>query len=281
MKKIIIVLAIIIANFTIEAQVQTPQSSPKATIHQTVGLTEVEIDYSRPSARGRAVFGNLIPFGKVWRTGANENTTISFSDDVIIDGKTLKKGKYALYTIPKIESWEIIFYKTTDNWGNPEEWKEENVALRATVKPETLNKSVETFTIGISGLDNNFAYLEISWENSYAALKFEVPTQKKATANIEKALSGPASADYFAAAQFLFQSNGDNAKALEYVNKSLEMAKDKPFWYNRLKSLIQAKLGDKKGAIESAKASLAAAELAKNQDYVKMNKDSIAEWSKN
>ena len=280
MKKIIIALAIMIANFTIEAQVKTPQSSPKAIIQQSVGLTDVEIEYSRPSARGRAVFGNLIPFGKVWRTGANENTTISFSDDVLIDGKTLKKGKYSLYTVPKIESWEMIFYKTTDNWGNPEEWKEENVALRATVKPETLNKSVETFTIGISGLDNNFAYLEISWENSFAALKFEVPTQKKATANIEKALSGPTSADYFAAAQFLFQSNGDNAKALEYVNKSLEMAKDKPFWYNRLKSLVQAKLGDKKGAIDSAKASLAAAEQAKNQDYVKMNKDSISEWSK-
>ena len=279
-QKIIIALAIILANFSIEAQVKTPQSSPKATIQQSVGLTDVEIEYSRPSARGRAVFGNLIPFGKVWRTGANENTTISFSDDVVIDGKTLKKGKYSLYTVPKIESWEIIFYKTTDNWGNPEEWKEENVALRATVKPETLNKSVDTFTIGISGLDNNFAFLEISWKNSYVALKFEVPTQKKATANIERALSGPASADYFAAAQFLFQSNGDNVKALEYINKSLELAKDRPFWYNRLKSLIQAKLGDKKGAIESAKASLAAAELAKNQDYVKMNKDSIAEWSK-
>ena len=281
MKKIIILFAIIIANFTIEAQVKTPQSSPKSTIKQEVGLTDVEITYSRPSARGRAVFGNLIPFGKVWRTGANENTTVSFSDDVIIDGKTLKKGKYSLYTIPKVESWEIIFYKTTDNWGNPEEWKEENVALRATVKPETLNKSVETFTIGISGLDNNFAFLEIYWENSYAAVKFEVPTQQKATANIEKALAGPTGADYFAAAQFLFQSNGDNAKALVYINKALDMTKDKPFWYNRLKSLIQAKLGDKKGAIETAKASLAAAEIAKNQDYVKMNKDSIAEWSKN
>jgi Protein of unknown function (DUF2911) len=281
MKKIIIAFAIIIANFTIEAQVKTPQSSPKSTIMQEVGLTAVEINYSRPSARGRAVFGNLIPFGKVWRTGANENTTVSFSDDVVIDGKTLKKGKYSLYTVPKIESWEIIFYKTTDNWGNPEEWKEENVALRATVKPETLNKSVETFTIGISGLDNNFAFLEIYWENSYAAVKFEVPTQQKATANIEKALAGPTGADYFAAAQFLFQSNGDNAKALVYINKALDMTKDKPFWYNRLKSLIQAKLGDKKGAIETAKASLAAAEIAKNQDYVKMNKDSIAEWSKN
>ena len=281
MKKIIIVFAIIIANFTIEAQVKTPQSSPKATIMQAVGLTDVEINYSRPSARGRAVFGNLIPFGKVWRTGANENTTISFSDDVVIDGKTLKKGKYSLYTIPKIESWEIIFYKTTDNWGNPEEWKEENVALRAIVKPETVNRRVETFTIGISGLDNNFAFLEMSWENSYAAVKFEVPTLQKTTANIEKALSGPSGADYFSASQFLFQSNGDNAKALVYVNKALDMSKDKPFWFNRLKSLIQAKLGDQKGAIETAKLSLAAAEIAKNQDYVKMNKDSIADWSKN
>jgi Protein of unknown function (DUF2911) len=280
MKKIIIALAIIIANFTIEAQVKTPQASPKATVFQTVGLTDVEVNYSRPGARGRAVFGNLVPFGKLWRTGANENTTVSFSDDVVIDGKILKKGKYALYTIPKIESWEIIFYATTDNWGTPQEFNEANVALRTTVKEEALPKAVETFTIGINDLDSNFAFLEIYWENSYVALKFEVPTQKTAIANIEKALSGPSAGDYFSAAQFLFQSNGDNVKALTYVNKALEMSTEKPYWYNRLKSLILAKLGDKIGAIDAAKQSLAAAEIAKNQDYVKMNKDSIAEWSK-
>nr|WP_315163749.1 DUF2911 domain-containing protein [uncultured Flavobacterium sp.] len=280
MKNIIIALAIIIANFTIEAQVKTPQGSPKSTVIQTVGLTEVEVNYSRPSAKGRAVFGNLVPFGKLWRTGANENTIVSFSDDVIIDGKTLKKGKYALYTVPKIESWEVIFYATTDNWGTPQEFNEANVALRTVVKEEALSKPVETFTIGVSSLDPNYAYLEIYWENSYVAVKFEVPTQKTAIANIEKALAGPTSADYFAAAQFIFQSNGDNDKALEYVNKALDMSTEKPFWYNRLKSLIQAKSGNKAGAIESAKLSLAAAEAAKNQDYVKMNKDSIAEWSK-
>ncbi len=280
MKKIIIALVLFVSALSAEAQLKTPQSSPKAVITQVVGLTDVEVNYSRPSARGRSVFGNLIPFGKVWRTGANENTTVSFSDDVVIDGKTLKKGKYSLYMIPTIESWEVIFYKTTDNWGNPVEWKEENVALKATIKPETVNKSVETFTIGIGSLDNNFAFLEIYWENSYGAVKFEVPTQQKATANIDKALAGPVAGDYFSAAQFLFQSNGDNAKALVYVNKALDMSKDKPFWFNRLKSLIQAKLGDKKGAIETAKASIDAAEIAKNQDYVKMNKDSIAEWSK-
>nr|WP_314835214.1 DUF2911 domain-containing protein [uncultured Flavobacterium sp.] len=280
MKKIIIALAIIIANFTIEAQVKTPQSSPKATVFQTVGLTDVEVVYSRPAARGRAVFGNLVPFGKLWRTGANENTTISFSDDVIIEGKTLKKGKYALYTIPKIGSWEIIFYNTTNNWGTPEDFTEANVALRTTVKEEALSKAVESFTIGINNLDTNFAYLEMAWENSSVAMKFEVPTQKTAISNIEKALAGPSAGDYFSAAQYLFQSNGDIAKARAYVDKALEMSIEQPFWYNRLKSLIQAKQGDKKGAIETAKLSLAAAEAAKNQDYVKMNKESIAEWSK-
>ena len=280
MKKIILALAILVSGLSGQAQLRTPQSSPKTTINQVVGLTDVEITYSRPSAKGRVVFGNLIPFGKIWRTGANENTIVSFSDDVVIAGKTLKKGKYSLFTIPGVESWDVIFYKTIDNWGNPEEWKEENVALKTSVKPETLNKSVETFTIGVSGLDNNYAFLEMYWENSYAAVKFEVPTQQKATANIEKVLSGPSAGDYFAAAQFLFQSNGDATKALAHVNKALELTKEKPFWYNRLKSLIQAKLGDKKGAIETAKVSLAAAEIAKNQDYVKMNKDSIAEWSK-
>lgn len=280
MKKIIIALAIFIANFTIEAQVKTPAPSPKATIMQTVGLTDVEVVYSRPAAKGRPVFGNLVPFGKLWRTGANANTTISFSDDVVIDGKTLKKGKYALYTIPKIESWEIIFYSTTDNWGLPEEFKEANVALRTTVKEEALPKAVESFTIGINNLDLNSGHLDMAWENSSVSMKFEVPTQKIATASIEKVLAGPTANDYFSSAQYLFQANGDIAKSRTYVDKALELSTEKPFWFLRLKSLIQAKQGDKAGAIETAKQSLAVAEAAKNQDYVKMNKDSIAEWSK-
>jgi hypothetical protein len=280
MKKIIVALTILIASFTAEAQVKTPQPSPKAVVNQVVGLTDVEIEYSRPGMKGRTIFGDLVPFGKLWRTGANANSTISFSEDVMFDGKTLKKGKYAVFTTPKADNWEVVFYKTTDNWGTPEEWKEENVALKTTAKPETLTRNVESFTISINNLDNNFAHLEFSWEKTLVAFKFEVPTQKAAIASIEKALAGPTAGDYFSAAQFYFQSNGDLNKALGYVNKALELNAEKPFWYNRLKSLIQAKLGDKKGAIENAKLSLAAAELAKNNDYVKMNKDSIAEWSK-
>ena len=151
MKKILIAFAIILAPFVAEAQVKTPQASPKAYIKQTVGLTDVEVTYSRPGARGRAVFGNLVPFGKLWRTGANENTIINFGDDVVIDGKTLKKGKYSIYTIPKIESWEVIFYLSTDNWGLPENWNDAYVALRTTVKEDALPTPVESFTIGING----------------------------------------------------------------------------------------------------------------------------------
>ncbi|MBA4275264.1 DUF2911 domain-containing protein [Flavobacterium sp.] len=280
MNKIIFVFAMMIANFAIEAQVKTPQASPKSTTTQVVGLTNVEIVYSRPSAKGRDVFNNLVPFGKLWRTGANENTTITFSDDVVIDGKTLPKGKYALYTTPRADNWEIVFYSDTNNWGNPETWDETKVALRTNAKPEMLGRNVESLTIGINNLDHNYAHLEISWEKTLVAIKFEVPTQKTAMASIDKALAGPTAGDYYASAQYLFQSNGDISKALIYSNKALEMSKDKPFYYYRLKSLIQAKNGDKKGAIETAKISLAGAEAAKNQDYVKMNKDSIAEWSK-
>jgi len=280
MKKIVFAVAIILSSLSSQAQVLTPQPSPKCVLNQIVGLTDVEVDYSRPSAKGRNIFGDLVPFGKVWRTGANSNTTISFSEDVVIDGKTLKKGKYALYTLPKVEKWEIIFYSKTDNWGNPEEWNEADVALRASVTPEMLNRNVESLTIDINNLDNNFAHLNISWEKTLVALKFEVPTQKTAMASIDKVLAGPSGGDYFSAAQYYYQSNADLTKALTYVNKALELNKENPFWYTKLKSLIQAKLGDKKGAIETAKLSLAAAKLAKNNDYIKMNEDNISEWSK-
>lgn len=280
MKKIMLTAVFAFATLAMQAQVKTPQASPSTKIEQVVGLTDVDIDYSRPSTKGRTVFGELVPYGKLWRTGANANTTVSFSEDVTIDGKILKKGKYALFTLPKADSWDVIFYTDTDNWGLPENWDEAKVALKTTVKPETLNRKVETFTIGINNVDNDSAFLELSWEKTIVAVKFEVPTQKTAMKSIEKTLAGPSSSDFFSSANYFYQSNGDLNKALTWVNKAVEMEKEAPFWYLRLKSLIQAKKGDKAGAVETAKLSLAAAEKAKNMDYVKMNKDSIAEWSK-
>jgi hypothetical protein len=283
MKRIIFVLATIIASYVLNAQVKTPQPSPHSTLTQVVGLTEVTVDYSRPSAKGRIIFGDLVPFGKLWRTGANYNTTISFSEDIVINGTTLKKGKYATFTTPKAEKWEVIFYTDSDNWGTPENWDANKVAVIVNAIPVTLNYPVESLTISVGNLTNDSATLDIAWEKTMVSVKFDVPTQKAALASIEKALAGPTAGDYFSSAQYFYQSNVDLNKALEYVNKAILMTKageDIPFWYLRQKSLIQAKLGDKVGAIATANLSLAAATKAKNNDYIKMNNDSIKEWSK-
>lgn len=268
-----------ILSFT--AQVKTPAPSPSSKVSQTVGLTDLVVEYNRPSSKGRKVFGDLVPYGKMWRTGANKNSMVSFSDDVVIDGKTLAKGNYAIFITPMVDMWEVNFYKDTENWGLPEKWSDDKVALKTSVKPQMLTNNVETFTIGLNHLTNDSAHLEISWEKSMIAIKFEVPTKKNAMASIDKAMKGPGFVEYFSSAQYFFQSDVEMNKALEYVNKAIELrGGEVPFWYTRLKSQIQAKLGDKKGAIETANLSLAAAEKAGNADYVKMNKDSIAEWKK-
>lgn len=280
MKKVLLIVFLIVLNLGAEAQVRIPEMSPKAVVKQVVGLTDVEIVYSRPSARGRSVLGNLVPFGQLWRTGANENSIISFSDDVVINGKTLKKGKYALYSIPNVQTWDVLFYTATDNWGTPKEFDESKVALKVSVNEEALTKPVETFTLAINNLTTNSATLDISWENSYVSLKFEVPTNKLAIASIDKTLAGPTAEQFYTAAQYYYQSNGDIAKGRSYIDKAVEMSKNVPFYYLRLKSLIQAKQGDKKGAIETAKWSISASEAAGNKEYVEMNKASIEEWSR-
>ncbi len=281
MKKIFITVVLLVTGTLSFSQVQTPAASPFGKVQQTVGLTEVSAEYSRPSAKGRNIFGNLVPFGKMWRTGANANTIITFGTDVIIGGKTLPKGEYAIYTNPKPDSWEVYFYADTHNWGLPEKWNEEKIVVKTTVKPITISNFVETFTVGINGLDNDFGHIELSWEKTLVAIKFEVPTAQIANASIEKALAGPDAETFYNAANYYYQSNGNTHKALEWINESIGMrGKDVPFWYLRLKSLIQAKAGDKRGAIETAQRSLDLAEKAGNTDYVKLNRDSISEWSK-
>lgn len=283
MRKLFLGIAILGLIFTSTAQVKTPQASPYSKTEQVVGLTNVDIEYSRPGVKGRTVYGDLVPYGKHWRTGANANTTVSFSDNVTIAGNELIAGKYALFTVPKADSWDVIFYTDTNNWGLPQKWDESKVALKTTIKPEALSNVVETFTIEINNLTNNSATLDIVWEKTRISVPFIVPTQDLAMTSIEKTLAGPSMSDYFSAAQYYYQSDKDLNKALLWINNAVSMTpvgKDTPFWYLRLKSLIQAKLGDKKGAIETAKYSLDGAQKAGNDDYVKMNKDSIAEWSK-
>src|SRR5690606_15538203 len=278
MRKIIFCAFMFLCGLQIQAQVKTPHPSPGATIEQTVGLTEVTIKYSRPSLRNRAIFGELVPYDKIWRTGANENTIISFSDDVIIDGQTLPRGQYSLYTKPGKNNWDVYFYTTTNNWGNPAQWDESNIAVSLQVTPLTLPFKIETLTLTLDNLSNSGAVLGILWENTYIGIPFQVPTDKKAMASIEDAFNGPSATDYFEAAVYYFEQGKDLKKAAQWVDKAIAMQERPAFWMLYQQSLIQHANGDTKKAIATAKESLKAAKAAGNPDYVRLNQHSIQKW---
>lgn len=277
MKKILLFVFAALVSFTINAQVKTPQPSPSAKIDQVVGMTDITVEYSRPSMRGRTIFGNLVPFDKLWRTGANKNTKITFSEDVKVGGKELKKGAYAIFTKPGKENWEVIFYRDVSNSGTPKKWDATKVAATTMVKATKIPMNVETFTIMFSDFKMDGATLNFLWENTEAAVKIEVPTKKTAMASIDKVMAGPSAGDHYQAAVF-YKDVEEYAKAKEHIDKAIAMRKEPAFWFHRQQSLIYAKNGDKDGAIKAAKTSLTLAQKAENADYVKLNKDALSEW---
>lgn len=282
MRAIIFTLLLFTVNLSF-SQINTPRVSPASEVEQMVGLTEIEIEYSRPSMRGREVFGNLVPFGKVWRTGADNSTKISFDTDVIISGKTIQSGTYSIFSIPNKESWEIIFYSDVELWGVPRDWSENKIVFSSMFDVKKLKKSntVETFTISFNDLTNNDVNMSISWENTSVDIKIEVPTRSMVESDINKVLSdNPKSSDYYAAAVFYRQENINLDKALEWMNKAIEMNESPRFWQYRQQSLIMAANNKFADAVDAAKKSLNLAIEADNQDYIKMNRESIAEWSK-
>tara|TARA_R110002050_G_scaffold223338_2_gene359188 strand:- start:54048 stop:54893 length:846 start_codon:yes stop_codon:yes gene_type:complete len=278
MKKTAILLFAICTSFAMNAQITTPQPSPAATVKQVVGLSDVTLEYSRPAMRGRTIFGDLVPYNKLWRTGANKNSIITFSTDVIVSGKDLKAGSYAIFTSPGESVWEITFYSDTENWGTPQSWDASKVAAIVKANPIKTADKVESFTIGINEITDNGAHLELSWDHTKVAIPFEVPTDATVMSAIDKAMAGPSAGDYYASAVYYMNSGKDISKAKEWMDKAMSMTEKPAYWQLRQQSLIYAKAGDKKGAIAAAKKSLAGAEEAKNADYVKMNKDSLKEW---
>lgn len=279
MKKIILSLFVATFAFSATAQIKTPAPSPAQKIEQAVGLTQVTLEYSRPSMKGRKIFGGLEDFGKVWRTGANANTKLTFSTDFMIDGKTIKAGTYALYTIPGEKTWDIMLYSDATNWGNPAKWDETKVAAKVTVESVSLPMDVETFTITFDNLTNTSAHLAIMWENTMVSLPFEVPTDMTVSKQIKSLMAGPSAQDMYASAVYYLEAGKDIKQAQTWIDKAIELTSDAPkYWMLRQQSLIHAKAGNKKGAIAAAKASLKYAEIAKNDGYVKMNKASLKEW---
>ena len=280
MKKTYLILLFNFLFISAYAQVEAPQPSPKGTLAQVVGLTTVSVDYSRPSARGRKIMGGLVRYGDLWRTGANLNTTVSFSDDVNVGGKDLPAGKYGLYSRPQADQWEIYFYKKNNIGGIPKDWEEDQVALTIAVPAQYFQPMVETFTILFSDLNSNGALLNLIWEHTLVSIPIEVPTRSKTLASIQKTLSAsPKAGDYFQAAVYYLQEKMDLKTAQVWMEKALEMNPSPAYWMYRQYALILNERNNKEGALKAAKRSLELAEKAGNKDYVIMNRASISEWS--
>lgn len=279
MKKLLLTAVAMCFAIVMQAQVTTPQPSPSSKVEQKVGLTDVTLEYSRPGVKGRTVFGDMLPYGKMWRTGANKNTIITFGDDVVFGGQQVKAGSYAIFTMPGESLWEVYLYSDTENWGTPQNWDESKVVAIAKVQSQPIPFNVETFTIDINNITNSSATLEFIWEKTYVAVPLEVPTDDKVLTSINDALSGtPKANDYYAAAVYYLQENKDINQAKEWIDKAMSMTEKPQFWQLRQQSLIYAKSGDTKGAIELAKKSMAGAKEAGYDEYVKMNQDSLKEW---
>jgi len=275
-------LVFLLANyFGLNAQILTPQPSPRAQVTQKVGLTTVEIDYSRPAVRGRKIMGNLVRYDEIWRTGANKNTIISFSDPVQIEGNTLPAGQYGLYTRPSSNQWKVYFYKSTNNWGLPNPWDESEVALSLIITPSFFEYKIENFTITISDINSDAAQLNLIWENTLVSIPFEVPTKAKAMKSINETMAGnPKPNDYYNAALYFLQENMNLNQAKNWMEIAIAKRDTPAFWMHYRYALILLELNDNKGALTASKKSLALAEEAENKDYVILNKELIEEWSR-
>lgn len=256
-------------------QLKLPAPSPQQTLEQNFALSNIKIEYSRPSIKGRVVFGDLVPYGKVWRTGANASTKITFGEDVKVEGQALAAGTYALYSVPGKDSWEIMFYNDLKLGGNVAGYKQENEVLRVKVKPNTYAVKVETFTINVADVTPTTANVEILWENTRAAFNVTADIDSKVLKDIDASLAKD-TRPYFQAAGYYYDNGKDLTKALEWVNKAI-VENPKAFYMVHLKAKIQVKLKDYKGAIATAEQSIELAKEAKNDDYIALNQKLIAE----
>lgn len=268
---LLVCLLMVSLGYSTAQQIEMPQASPASSIAQKIGLTDVKIEYSRPSAKGRKIFGELVPYGDVWRTGANAATIITFSTEVMIEGRKVPAGSYALYAIPGKSEWTMILSKNTGLWGAVG-YNQEDDLLRFKVKPGKTGQKYETMEINFVDMTDTGASVAIKWEQVRVKFRIEtevdgiVMSQIKALV-IDQEPTNPGL--YYQAANYYFTTNKDLPTALDWINKSVDS--DPKYWTMHLKAKIELALGKKKEAIESANKSMEMARDAKNPDYVGLN----------
>ena len=256
-----------------------PDASPGASVKQRVGLTDIEVNYSRPGVKNRTVFGGLVPYGEVWRTGANTATKLTLSTDVKLGGAAIPAGTYELFTIPGKAEWTVIIHQNKSQWG-AYAYDQKNDVARFTVAPQALPNPVESLTIGFSDLKNDSATLYLSWEKTRVPVKLEVDVVGQLVPQIEAAMAAPeGKKPYFSAAMFYYENNLDLKKAAAWMDAAIAARPDAYFIIYR-KGLILAKAGDKAGALAAANQSLDMAKKdttpALRDEYVRLNEALIA-----
>ena len=272
MKKTVLLLSFLISVSAFSQGIKTPAPSPTQTMKQDFALSSIEITYSRPMVKGRAIFGDVVPFGKMWRTGANGATKVTFGEDVKVGGMAVKAGSYALYSVPDKSEWEIIINKGANN-GGLNGYKAEDDVARFKVKSMNLPMSIESFTVIIGDVSASTANIQIMWANTAVTIPVEADIDSK----IMKQIDGAMNVDnrpYFAAASYYFDAGKDMNTALGWANKAIE-AQPKAYWIVHLKAKIQAKMGDKVNAKATALKGIELAKEGKNDDYVALNEKLI------
>lgn len=271
-RKLLLCAGICIATMSVQAQLKTPAPSPTQTVKQDFGISSIELIYSRPGMKGRKIFGDLVPYGKVWRTGANSATRIKFNDDVKIGGQALKAGEYALFTIPSENEWEIIINKGSANWGT--NYKQEDDILRVKVKPTKLDDAVETFTMQFDNIKAASADLTIMWDKTAVAVPITTEIDSKVMAQIDNLLNKD-NRPYFNAAMYYLDNGKDLNQAVTWFDKAIEQ-NPKAYWVYHQKANALAKLGKKDEARKTATKSMELAKEQKNDDYVALNEKLLA-----
>ena len=276
MNRSLLSVAALAISFSAVAQ-DLPKTSPEGGVDQVIGLTKVEVEYSRPSVRGRQIFGGLLPFDKLWRLGANSNTTFEINGPVTIEGQKLEKGKYSLFAIPGKESWEILFNKNTDQWGEGDHKDGEDV-LKVKVKTEP-SEFTETLTISFDEVKDDKARMDIRWDKTRVSLWISADAREQSIANIKEAMAKPdvKAGTYGSSARFAVEHGIMTKESLDWAQKSVDM--DPKFYSLYTLALAQAANGMKKEAVATAQKSIEASKKAGNDAYVQMNEDKIKEWS--
>lgn len=265
--------------FTLDAHAQiTPQPSSSQTLVQGFGLGTITLTYSRPNVKGRKIFGYVEPYDKVWRTGANSATVIKFSDDVTIEGHAVQAGEYGLFSLPGESQWTIILSKKPQQWG-AYSYSEADDFLRFTVKPVKLPQPVETFALQFENMYPTSGELHLLWENTALNLHLTCDIDSKVMARIDSAMNTDKK-PYYNAVIYYWNNNKDMTKALEWANQLDKIPGMPPMVAKLWKARVLLKKGDKDAAIATAQEGMKAATDAKSDEYLRMNKEVIAEAGK-